>query len=199
MLWEVAAQNLVVFLKINFFQNFDRSKLIFDRSKMFQFQFKSFWLTRSIQPVFGSIEAIFDRSNVIFDQSKIVLVLFKKEISTKSSLLFQTFSNSLSPTHRSTRFLLFLAFSSKFFAQSLSPKAGKTSLPLPLHLFSKFHAFFMHFLGIFTIFILVVLDCFLALSFSKESWVFVGTPYLSTLCGLIWLNWCVVRIWNFRA
>ena len=79
------------FSKNSFFQNFDRSKIIFDRSKMFQFQFKSFWLTRSIYTVFGSIEAIFDRSNVIFDQSKIVLVLFKKEISMKSSLLFSNF------------------------------------------------------------------------------------------------------------
>ena len=189
---------MIDFSKLCFFQNFDQSKVIFDRSKMFKTQYKSFWLARSVQACFGSIEGIFDRSNVIFDRSKIVLDVFKKEFSTWSSLPFQKLFKPFvsSPTGQAIfgwicRFLL-------NFLHNLS-------LPRPVRHLCPFFCFYFHIscihsciFGVFSQFsILVVLDWFLALSFSKESWVFVGTPYLSTLCGLFWLIWCFVEFLKF--
>ena len=102
---------------------FDRSKLIFNRSNLFQIVF---------------IESL---SVSIFDRSKLVKHVFLKARLDFSKSLFQKVFQLFSLSNLAKGSTInFLSFSSKIFTRFLSLKAGKSLLPFFLHFISWFHA-----------------------------------------------------------
>ena len=129
------------FFKNLFFSEFRSIKSVFRSIEIVSKIQKRFCVFRSVLDWFWINRRIFDRSNLIFDRSKILLDVFKKGVFHVKFFTFsKTFQTFCLLTNRSSYFWVDLSFSSKLFAQSLSPKAGKTSLPHLLLLFS----YFMH-------------------------------------------------------
>ena len=117
------------FSKMQFFQNFDWSNLIFDQSKSFWKILVSLCLVRLIEPVFRSIE---------HHESSFFFLI---QCLTDSKHFFKSFSNfplSLSDLAR-LHWGFFVIFN-QIFARFFSHKAGKTFIPFLLLLFSWFHA-----------------------------------------------------------
>ena len=136
---------LLCFSKNWFFQDFNRSNLFLDQSKLrlkfmlgsvcfdqskLQLKILGLVLCVSIDRTYFSINQKSYREfflNLCFPRIKSLLNFFKKVL--------------LSLFDRSRVQIKFLSFSSKIFARFFSSKAGKTFLPFLLHLFSCF----MHF------------------------------------------------------
>ena len=96
MLWGVSAINwFVLFSKICFFQNFDRSNFIFDQSKLRLKTLVSLCLFRLMLDWYRFHRSIFDRSNLIFDQSKIVQIVFRIWFSRVQTYFSKSFQNFL--------------------------------------------------------------------------------------------------------
>ena len=146
MRWGVSTENCFVFSKKKFFQNFNRSNLFLDRSKLqLKFWLGSVCFDRCLIGV-GSVEALSINRTYFSISWKSYREFFKTFVShvfchfqAISKTLFSLYSISPSFLAR------FLSFSSKFLQGFFSSFTDKTFLPFFFHLFW----FFMHLRDIF--------------------------------------------------